>query len=165
MPPGKRVIGVRWVETNKGTPQVPKVRSRLVCQEFAIGGDPDGELFAPTPPLGATRLLLSNLTSRGRHGPGNHRAMFLDFKRAFLYGDAEKELYIKIPDEDPEKNGGINVGRLRKAMHGTRDAPAVWSRLVKKMLTELSFRPSRTTPCVYWNRERQLRVVAHVDDF
>ena len=25
--------------------------------------------------------------------------------------------------------------------------------------------PSRTTPCVYWNRERQLRVVAHVDDF
>ena len=50
-------------------------------------------------------------------------------------------------------------------MYGTRDALAVWSRLVKKMSTELNFRPSRITPCVYWNRERQLRVVAHVDDF
>ena len=56
------------------------------------------------------------------------------------------------------------MGRLRKAMYGTREAPAAWSRLVKKMLTELKSRPSRTTPCVYWNRERQLRVVAHVDD-
>ena len=90
MPPGKRVIGVRWVKTNKGTPQVPKVRSRLVCQEFAICEDPEGDLFAPTPPLGATRLLLSNLASRGRQGPGNHSAMFLDFKRAILYGDAER---------------------------------------------------------------------------
>ena len=90
MPPGKRVIGVRLVETGKGTPQLPKVRSRLVCQEFAIGEDHEGDLFAPAPPLGATRLLLSDLASRGRHGPGNHRAMFLDFKRAILYGDAER---------------------------------------------------------------------------
>ena len=52
VPPGKRVIGVRWVETNNGTTSAPKVRSRLVCQEFAIGGDPDGDLFAPAPPLG-----------------------------------------------------------------------------------------------------------------
>ena len=75
-------------------------------QEFAIGNDPDGDLFAPTPPLGATRLLFSNLASKGRNGPGNHRAMFLDSKRAFLYGDAERELYIEIPDEDPDKRGG-----------------------------------------------------------
>lgn len=156
---------MRWVETSKGTAVAPKVRSRLVCQEFAIGNDPDGDLFAPTPPLGATRLLLSNLASNGRNGPGNHRAMFLDFTRAFLYGDAERELYIEIPDEDPDKKGGINVGRLRKAMYGTRDAPAVWQILHKNILTELNFKPSRTTPCVYWNRERQLRVVAHVDDF
>ena len=52
---------------------------------------------------------------------------FLHFKRAFLYGVAERELYIEIPDEDPEKKGGINVGRLQKATYGTRDAPVVWS--------------------------------------
>ena len=73
--------------------------------------------------------------------------MLLDFKRAFLYGDVERELYIELPDEEENKQGGQNVGRLRKAMYGTRDAPAVWQRLVKKVMTELGFEPSRTTPC------------------
>ena len=50
-------------------------------------------------------------------------------------------------------------------MYGTRDPPAVWQRLVRKVMTELGFEPSRTTPCVYWHKRRQLRVVAHVDDF
>ena len=165
MPPGKRCIGVRWVETNKGSETEPKVRSRLVCQEFAFGGDPGGDLFAPTPPLGATHLLLSGVASRGRAGPGGHRAMLLDFKRAFLYGDVERELYIELAEEEPGRAGGQNVGRLRKAMYGTRDAPAVWQRLVRKVMTEMGFEASRTTPCVYWHKRRQLRVVAHVDDF
>ena len=165
MPKGKRCIGTRWVETNKGTESAPKVRSRLVCQEFAFGGDPGGDLFAPTPPLGATRFLLSGLASRSRWGLTGHRAMLLDFKRAFLYGDVERELYVELPEEEAGRQGGQNVGRLRKAMYGTRDAPAVWQRLVRKVMLRLGFKPSTTTPCVYWNRRRQLRVVAHVDDF
>ena len=50
-------------------------------------------------------------------------------------------------------------------MYGTRDAPAVWQRLVKKVMTELGFTASRTSACVYVHRARGLRVVAHVDDF
>ena len=49
-------------------------------------------------------------------------------------------------------------------MYGTRDAPAVWQRLVRKILTGLGFVPSRTTACVYHHQGRQLKVVAHVDD-
>ena len=165
MPPGRRTIGVRWVDTNKGSSTEPRIRSRLVCQEFAFGGDPGGDLFAPTPPLGATRLLLSALASRGRYGPGDHRAMLLDFKRAFLYGDVERELFIELPDEDSRKLGGQSVGRLRKAMYGTLDAPAVWQRLVQRVLCSMGFTASRTIPCVYHHRGRQLRVGAHVDDF
>ena len=40
--------------------------------------------------------------------------MVLDFKRAFLYADCERELYIELPDED-ERKGKDLVGRLRKA--------------------------------------------------
>ena len=32
--PEGKFIGVRWVDVNKGTKEVPKVRSRLVGQEF-----------------------------------------------------------------------------------------------------------------------------------
>ena len=144
LPAGAKIVGVRWVETNKGTDESPRVRSRLVCQEFAFGGDPTGEMFAPTPPLGATRLLLSGLASRGGGGgPGTFRAMLLDFKRAFLYGEAERELYVELPEDDCRRDGGRCVGLLRKAMYGTRDAPAVWQRLVRKVLTGLGSWPRR----------------------
>lgn len=33
--PAMKLIGVRWVKVNKGTQDVPKVRCRLVAQEYA----------------------------------------------------------------------------------------------------------------------------------
>ena len=57
MPRRSSVVGVRWVEVNTGTKMKPKVRSRLVCQEFNRGTHPD-ELYAPTPPVMATRWLI-----------------------------------------------------------------------------------------------------------
>ena len=32
IPGGSKIVGVRWVETDKGVPAKPKIRSRLVCQ-------------------------------------------------------------------------------------------------------------------------------------
>ena len=81
--PEGKFIGVRWVDTNKGTPEVPEVRSRLVGQEYATGPRRD-ELYAPTPPLAAARLLLSLCASQGKEGPGNWRVLLLDVKKAFL---------------------------------------------------------------------------------
>lgn len=54
MRPGSKIVGVRWVEADKGVPGAPKVRYRLVAQEFTNEADSDGELSAPTPPLAAT---------------------------------------------------------------------------------------------------------------
>ena len=50
-------------------------------------------------------------------------------------------------------------------MYGTRDAPAVWQRLVQRILSGLGFHASRTAACVYSHPQTRLRVVAHVDDF
>ena len=75
-------MGVRWVETDKAIPEHPKVRSRLVAEEFANETDPTGDLFAPTPPLAATRWLISGAAAQGVRGPGDERLMLLDFKKA-----------------------------------------------------------------------------------
>ena len=48
LPRGAKVVGARWVDTNKGTDSQPRIRSRLVCQDFNFGGD-GGEMSAPTP--------------------------------------------------------------------------------------------------------------------
>ena len=78
---GSKLIGIRWVESDKGAPGKPKVGSRLVCQEFARGHTPD-DMFAPTPPLVATGWLLSEPASKGRRGLGDLRLTVLDLKRA-----------------------------------------------------------------------------------
>ena len=59
--PEGKIVGTRWVFVNKGD----KVRCRLVAQEFA-GSDKREDLYAGTPPLFATRYLLSDSVSRGR---------------------------------------------------------------------------------------------------
>ena len=58
--PDGKIGGTRWVFVKKGD----KVRCRLVAQEFA-GNDKREDLYAGTPPLSATRYVLSDSVSRG----------------------------------------------------------------------------------------------------
>ena len=54
--------------------------------------------------------------------------MTLDVKAAFLYGDTKRDLYIELPKQDPWADDFFWVGKLRKAMYGTRDAPQAETR-------------------------------------
>ena len=105
--PEGKFVGARWVDVNKGTEEAPKVRSRLVCQEYAVGPKRD-ELYAPTPPLAAARMLLSMCASRGRRGPGDYRILLMGIKKAFLYGKMSRHVYIELPSEDPMSEGGTS---------------------------------------------------------
>ena len=155
---GGKKVGVRWVDVDKGH----KINSRLVAQEFAHGEDRD-DLFAGTPPLAATKVLLSNFASNGVKAP-TARIMVLDIKRAFLYGDINENIAINLPPEDPMYGKGY-YGKLLKAMYGTRAAPQAWQGVVKKVMAKLGFIRSLKFPCVYHCPLRQLCVVPHVDDF
>ena len=161
-PTGKK-IGVRWVDVNKGTSDRPKVRSRLVGQEFA-GKEIREDLFAATPPMSATRTLLSLAASQKGTEKSAKRLMVLDVKKAFLYGRIKRTVFIELPPEDPMAADKQYVGRLLKAMYGTRDAPAVWQQEVRQTMAELGFKPCLATPCLYVNEETGVMVVAHVDD-
>ena len=77
---GARVVGVRWVDTQKGD----KVRCRLVCQDFNTDKGRNDEMFAATPPLLASRWLVSLVASQGSYGLGPTRLMALDFSKAFF---------------------------------------------------------------------------------
>ena len=77
--PEGKIVGTRWVFVKKGD----KVRCRLVAQEFA-GSDKREDLYAGTPPLSATRYLLSDIESRGRrHNRG--KLMVVDVKIGCFY--------------------------------------------------------------------------------
>ena len=52
--------------------------------------------------------------------------MLADVKTAFLNGDARRSLYVELPPEDPLSASGRYVGKLERALYGTRDSPVSW---------------------------------------
>ena len=60
---GKKLIGTRWVDVNKGDDEHPEYRSRLVANEINTG-KMEG-LFAATPPLEAKKCLMSMAVTEG----------------------------------------------------------------------------------------------------
>ena len=160
--PSGVVIDVRWVIVNKGIREEPNIRCRLVGREFADKGNRD-DLFAGTPPLVTIRLLLSLLAKRA-FDEEDIGGMVIDVQGAFLYGKTKRNVYIWLPSEDPNSKLGL-MGKLDKAMYGTRDAPQVWQEEVRGTMKSLGFKECVTQPGIYHHEERGLQVVSHVDDF
>ena len=113
---GKAPIGVRWVDTNKGSEERPEVRSRLVARDFRTKAKRDQEdLFAATPPIEAGRLVLSRAATWrvGRNGKrGLRKVIFIDAKKAHLNPECREEVYVELPEE-----AGAGVGRCGKLQH------------------------------------------------
>lgn len=57
------------------------------------------------------------------------------------------------------------MGKLRKAMHATRDAPQIWGDMVKRGVTGWGFAASEFHPSVYSHQCRAVIVVVLVDAF
>ena len=89
-------------------------------KEVRAHGQRCDDLYAPTPPLAAARYLQSECASRGKQGPGNHRILLFDIRKAFFYGEISKTVYIELPSEGPLSEGRNIVDKLDKAMYGTR---------------------------------------------
>ena len=54
-----------------------------------------------------------------------------------LYGDARRALYVELPLERPLEQHLVEyVGKLERAMHGTRDAPMIWQDHLRKTLID-----------------------------
>ena len=50
-------------------------------------------------------------------------------------------------------------------MYGTRDAAQNWETAYAEFMESIGFRRGRTSSCVFWHEQRELRVVIHGDDF
>ena len=161
--PGAIKLSTKWVITNKGTKSAPVAKARLVAREFVSDRIDRDTLFAGTPGLASMKLLLSRAASTGR-GP-QLRVMILDVKTAFLYGLAKRDLYIELPAHDPHSADPTKVGKLRRALYGTRDAPQLWAEHCGATLRRLGFTESVVMQGVYVHAKREVEFSIHVDDF
>ena len=98
---GYRIVGVRWIDINKGDSLNPEFRSRLVAKDFNNGKE-EG-IFAATPPLEALKYFISEAATVEKGKKHNKIIMINDVARAFFEADAKRPLCVELPDEAREE--------------------------------------------------------------
>ena len=124
---GKAPIETRWIDINKGDDENPSYRSRWVAKDFRRAWVET--VFAATPNIESVRLLLASAANTCKttgNLKGNTCVMIIDISRAYFYAPAQKDMYIKLPPEDPRAGEEGICGKLKMSLYGTRDAGANW---------------------------------------
>jgi len=164
---GYKIVKVRWIDINKGDEKHPVYRSRLVAKEFKDDNGQDDNLFAGTPPLEALKMIMSDAATSRAGRTGVRSVLIADVSRAFFEAKARRKLCVELVDEDKTEDDKAEdkVGLLELSMYGTRDAATNWQEEVAKEMRGWGFRRGRYNPCMYWHRERGIKVLIHGDDF
>ena len=151
---GATPISTRWVDVLKGD---GAHKSRLVAKQFNQG-DVLHENYSPTPSSTTARIVEAVALSKGLS------IVYLDVSVAFLHANVPAGQYLYAvppPDSNVDKD---KCWRLKKMLYGTRAAPKAWSDHLCAALLSHGFARGRTDPCYYTHGERNLHIVAHVDD-
>ena len=158
-----KIVGVRWVDINKGDIEDPNYRSRLVAREFNT--QRDDTLYASTPPLEALRLVVSHAATWDDKKEERRRCIMInDVRRAYFYAVARRDLYIELPEEDPMHGQGM-LGKLRLCLYGTRDAAKAWQDTLSAQLAKNGFIRGVGHPSVFHHPKRQIWTLVHGDDY
>ena len=82
--------------------EVPRYRSRLVCSEVSHTGVE--QIFSATPPLEALRVLLCVACQEDVYRVEDPFLISIaDVSRAHFYADAEHDVNVRLPNEDPTR--------------------------------------------------------------
>ncbi|GJS60118.1 retrovirus-related pol polyprotein from transposon TNT 1-94 [Tanacetum coccineum] len=143
LPEGKRAINSIWVYKTKykSNGEVERYKARLVAKGFTQRKGVDyHETFAPV-------------------------AKLLDVNNAFLHGDLDEEVYMKIP-QGFSRDGETRVCRLRKFLYGLKQASRNWYHKFTKFILSLHFKQSKAYHSLFTYQVGGVYVVIliYVDD-
>ena len=124
-----------------------------------VEGENYNETFAPVIKMTTVRMFLRLVAA-------NQWEVFqMDVNNAFLHGDLEEEVYMKLPPgfrhSHPNK-----VCRLRKSLYGLKQAPRCWFKKLSDALLKFGFIQSYDDYSLfcYSRKGIQLCVLIYVDD-
>jgi hypothetical protein len=103
------------------------------------------ETYTPVARLASIRTLLA-LTAKYQL-----EIQQINIKTAFLYGDLDKKIYIKLPEG--YDNNNILVCKLVKSIYGLKQAPRVWYKVINAFFERQGFAKSTCDLAVYIRRD------------
>ncbi|KAJ0533037.1 putative RNA-directed DNA polymerase [Helianthus annuus] len=162
LPEGKRAIDSKWVYKIKYKPngEIERYKARLVARGFTrIEGEYFHDTFSPVAKLVTVRTLLAVAAKRDWF---IHQ---LDVNNAFLHGDLDEEVYMKIPQGFSKENEN-RVCRLRKSLYGLKQASRNWYQKFTSALLGLGFSTSMADHSLflYNNKDIFVAILIYVDD-
>ena len=168
---GAAVVPIKWVVTDKGDANRPKVRRRLVGRELRARTKgtllAHEELFSAMLPWEIFKVLLGLLVSDnvpGAEGEELEMAIF-DISGAHFMAPMDREACIELPQEDKLPEDGDAVGLLQRSMYGFRTASANWMRDWQATLEEGGYKVGVANPALFHRSEDGSRGGVHGDDF
>ena len=163
MPPGKLVVGCRWVYTVKVGPDgsVDRLKARLVAKGYTqLFGLNYGDTFCPVAKIASVRLLFSiaALNQWTLHQ--------LDIKNAFLHRELAEEVYMEQPPGFFVQGEPDKVCRLRRSLYGLKQSPRAWFGKFNTVVLEFGMVQSSIDHSVFYYHSSSgcIYLVVYVDD-
>ena len=137
-----------------------RYKARLVAlgnkQEYGVDYE---ETFAPVAKMTMVRTILAIAASQ------SWRLHQMDVKNAFLHGDLQEEIYMKLPS-GMTTSSPHDVCKLRHSLYGLKQAPRAWFEKFRSTLLSFSFTQSQYDSSLFLHTSTSGIVIllVYVDD-
>lgn len=159
LPDNTKVISSKWVFKIKNNNNNRQYKARLVARGFEQNDVLDlNNIYAPVAKLSTFRLFLAVATKL------NLPVSQMDVTGAFLYGDIEEDVYLKLPEG--AYNNGENIVKLNRSLYGLKKSPKYWNVKFNSVMIREGFKRSQCDSCLYTkcNDKQLMYVIIYVDD-
>lgn len=157
-PVSENIVSSKWVFKFKGNSN-NQYKARLVARGFEQDSDFDlGEIYAPVAKLSTFRVFVAIATHL------NLPIYQMDVTGAFLYGDIDTDVYLKLPEG--AYKGEKNVVKLNKALYGLKNSPKCWNNKFNSVISREGFIKSKNDSCLFKRciGKDKMYILLYVDD-